>query len=461
MCLDAVLSRFVEQSPVTVMTQMLVDRALEPSWVDELFERYRQRQYKRELLFSTTVELMSLVALGLQPSVHAAVQARKGLSVSLAALYDKINRTEPGLARGLVVESARRLEAVAKELRQNQTPLCPGYRVLVLDGSHLPSSEKRLARLRPLQSGPLPGLSLVVYAPDAGIVVDLVPCEDGYSQERALMPHLLQTAKPGDLWLADRNFCTGAIIAGWQRQGASFAVREHTLSPKETPLTALEKVGRVETGWVYEQSVQIAGDGGDSIDLRRIDLRLDQPTEDGETDIYILTNLPRSWDARQVAMLYRKRWSIERMFQWLESVLQSEVRTLGYPRAALFAFSVAVLAFNVLSTIQSAIELQQASALRRKGFHLSLYYVAGEIRASYAGMMIAVPGEAWGCYQALSAEALTTALLQIAAHVELSKFRSHPRGPKKVPHKSGPSGVERPHVSTARILTGKPQGRRS
>jgi hypothetical protein len=134
MCLEAVLSRFAEQSPVTVMAQVLLDRALEPGWIDGLFEAHRQRQYKRELLFSTAVELMSLVSLGLQPSVHPVVQARKGLSVSLAALYDKINRMEPGLARAQVAGSAERLAPVLKEVRHKQEPFCPGYRVLVVDG---------------------------------------------------------------------------------------------------------------------------------------------------------------------------------------------------------------------------------------------------------------------------------------------------------------------------------------
>jgi hypothetical protein len=35
-----------------------------------------------------------------------------------------------------------------------------------------------------------------------------------------------------------------------------------------------------------------------------------------------------------------------------ESFPHSEVRTLGYPRAALFAFSVAILAFNALSAVR-------------------------------------------------------------------------------------------------------------
>jgi hypothetical protein len=86
MSLDAVLSRFMQQSPVTVMAHAIFDRVLEPGWLDQLFETYRQRQYKRELLFSTAVEYMSVVALGLQRSLHAAVQASKDLPVSLAAL---------------------------------------------------------------------------------------------------------------------------------------------------------------------------------------------------------------------------------------------------------------------------------------------------------------------------------------------------------------------------------------
>lgn len=460
MVLDAVLSRFIQQSPVTVMAHAILARALGPEWLDQMFETHRQRQYKRELLFSTAVEFMSVVALGLQRSVHAAVQARKDLPVSLAALYDKINRTEPGLARALVAGSAERLAPMLKEVGRIQAPLCPGYRVLVLDGSHLPATQKRLAPLRPLRSGPLPGQSLVVYDPDAGIVVDLVPGEDGYSQERALMPDLLDKAQPGQLWIADRNFCTTNILSGWGAQGAAFAVREHGRSPNPTELNERRKIGCIETGVVYEQAVQLDLADGGTMPVRRIELHLDHPTEDGDTVIRILSNLPPAVNAKRIATLYRRRWSIERMFQWLESVLQSEITSLGYPRAALFAFSVAVLAFNVLSTIRSSIERQHDVDPQDEKARLSFYYIAGEIRASYMGMMIAVPSEAWRQYQTLSPKMFSATLLRIAAHVDLSRMRGHPRGPKKPVKKSGPSGKARPHVSTARILANARSGRR-
>jgi|GEM_PF-2163779 len=59
------------------------------------------------------------------------------------------------------------------------------------------------------------------------------------------------------------------------------------------------------------------------------------------------SNLPATIDARQIADLYRRRWHIEGMFQRLESVLQSELRSLGHPRAALLGFAVAVLKRSV------------------------------------------------------------------------------------------------------------------
>jgi hypothetical protein len=49
-------------------------RALLAQWIDEVFEHNRQRQYPRELLFSSVVELMTLVTLGLRPSLHAAAR---------------------------------------------------------------------------------------------------------------------------------------------------------------------------------------------------------------------------------------------------------------------------------------------------------------------------------------------------------------------------------------------------
>ena len=111
---DSILERFVETTPLTVMARMALERALDPGWVDALFEDERERQYTRELLFSTVVELTSAVALGLQPSLHTAAQASRSLSVSLPALYGKLQRTEPALMGALVRGTFERLAPTAQ-----------------------------------------------------------------------------------------------------------------------------------------------------------------------------------------------------------------------------------------------------------------------------------------------------------------------------------------------------------
>ncbi|QRE74983.1 hypothetical protein F1D61_16525 [Methylobacterium aquaticum] len=167
------------------MARTALEHALPAGWVDEVFEQHRQWQYTRELLFSTVVRLMMLVALGLRSSLHAAAREAEDPTVSLPALYDKVNRTEPALLRALVRGSAARLAPVMTAAGTVH-PSLPGYALRVLNGNHLPGSDKRLKPLRALRGAALPGLPLVVYDPDTGLAVDLAAAEDAYADERTL-----------------------------------------------------------------------------------------------------------------------------------------------------------------------------------------------------------------------------------------------------------------------------------
>ena len=111
--LSRMLERFKQKSAVTVMAQLALERALDSRWINEVFERESSSQYTRELLFSTTVDVMSLVSLGLAPSLHAAAQSMEGqLSVALTSLYNKGNGVEPAVVRALVAGSAEQLTPV-------------------------------------------------------------------------------------------------------------------------------------------------------------------------------------------------------------------------------------------------------------------------------------------------------------------------------------------------------------
>jgi IS4 transposase len=447
-----VLDQFVQQCPLTVMARMTLQRALRPEWVDALFESHREWQYTRELTFSTVVDITSLVALGMSPSLHAAARRDASLTVSMAALYAKVNRTEPALLRALVRGSAEQLLPVVEPLRAGRTPLLPGFRIRVVDGNHLPASDKRLAPLRDFRGAALPGHALVVFDPELGLAVDLIPCEDAYASERVLMPAAMEAARAGDLWLADRHFSTRPILLGLVARNAHFIIREHKAHPNPTAVWPRKRIGRSETGVVFAQRVTIPTADGGVQRLRRIEIELYEPTSDGETLIRLLTNLPKATaDARTVALLYLERWTVENLFQRLESALHSEVRTLGKPRAALLMFATAVVAFNVLSVLQSSVET--AHALAPEADVVSTWHLAQEVRSHYVGMMVALPAAGWTSLVEEAPEGFTRTLLRFARHVDLRHIRKNPRKPKVAKPKGyAPRKDVQRHISTARVL---------
>lgn len=135
------------------------------------------------------------------------------------------------LVRALVQQSLVRLSEVLTPMMKDKAPTVPGYCLRIVDGNHLPASEKRLKPLRGFRGAALLGHSLVVYDPDLDLVVDLVPCEDAHAQDRSLMQTAQSQAQPEDLWIVDCNFSTRRIFCGLHGRGSSFIVREHGCTP--------------------------------------------------------------------------------------------------------------------------------------------------------------------------------------------------------------------------------------
>jgi len=448
MLLAPIFERFVEHSPVSVMVRGCLEHALVPDQLDELFRRQARQQYTRELLFSSVVDLIGLVVIGVRKSVHAAYQASPGqITVSLTSVYNKLQGLEPHLAAELVRYAARRLEPVLLELGGTTPEPVPGYRLRVLDGNHIPATEHRLKETRDNAAAPLPGQALVVLDPALGLVTDVFPCADGHAQERALLDEVLARVQPRDLWLGDRNFCVRNFLL--QVAGkAFFVIREHANLSWECTGKVYGR-GRIEGARVREQRVALRRDDGTPVYLRRVVLTLDQPTRDGDTEIALLTNLPAAdADARAVGRLYRKRWTIEGAFQELALALQSEIDTLCYPSAALFVLCVALVAYNVLEVVKGSVRAAHGAGAAEE---VSAYYLADEIAGTQRGMMIAIPAEHWHVFRTLGPEQLAEVLLELAGKVRLEAFRRHRRGPKKPPVKRRYS-KKHPHVSTAQLL---------
>ena len=450
MSLGKVFEPFIAQRPICVMARGVLEHLFHAERIDALFARTAEVQYTRELLFSSVVDLMGQVVLGIQPSVHAAYQAQADqLGVSDQAVYDKLNHVELGVSAALVRDAAQQAAPVIGALQAELPPLMPGYRTKILDGNHLAASAHRLEELRRTWAAPLPGQILVVLDQQQMLATEVVLCEDGHAQERSLLGQVLPLVEKDDLWIADRNFCTVAFLCGIAARGGSFVIRQHG-QLKGTLVGARLFKGSIDTGAVYEQQLRLVNGQGDTVTLRRITIALHEPTRAGDTEIHVLSNVPvGQTSAQKLAESYGKRWTIETMFQELTATLTCEVKALAYPKAALFGFCLALMAYNAVSVLKAALRAVYGPVTVQQD--VSVYYLSLEISQTYDGMMVAIPSQHWTLFRTLSAQQLADILKELAANVDLGRYKKHPRGPKqkrtkRTAYKNGS------HVSTARIL---------
>jgi Transposase DDE domain len=446
----SVIDRFVQRCPAAVMVRATLENLLRPERLNQIFEGTAQRQYLKKLMFSDLVAVMSAVATRTHQSVHASYQAaKKSLGISSTALYGKLNRLEPGISAALVRETAVDAAAVIDAMPKARRELLPGFEVQYLDGNHLAATEHRVAELRRTRQGPLPGQTLAILDAQRDLITELILCEDGHAQERSLLPELLERIEAKKVIGADRNFCTTKFLFGLVARQAYFVIRQHKSTLFWRKRGKRTRIGRIETGVLYEQAIELH-DGDKSLTVRRITVELDQPTESGDAEIHILTNLSgEQATAKQVAKVYQKRWTIEGAFQTLTDVLRCEVETLGYPKAALFSFSIAVLAYNTYAVVKAA--LRSVHGVEKVNEELSDYHLMHDVVLTHVGMEIAVEESVWTRYESMSARRLAKELLGLAKRVQLTRYPKKKRGPKK-PQPRKKSGAGSPHLATARVL---------
>ena len=164
--------------------------------------------------------------------------------------------------------------------------------------------------------------------------------------------------------------------------------------------------------------------------------------------LHLVTNLPATAASGvAVSELDRKRWTIEGRFLEMSQTLQAEPATLSYPKAALFAFCLGLVASNAVALLKGAVRsVHGAEAVEQ----LSSYAVALDIQQLHRGMMVALPAEQWVVFRDRPAAELAAVLRELAASIEWRRYRKTTRGPKK-PQRRKMSRTGG-HVSTHRLL---------
>ncbi len=258
---------------------------------------------------------MSQVVFCVQPSVRAAYRAHEAdVGTSIISVYNKLNGLETHTSSALVRYSAREFAPLIASMGGERAPWLAGYRITIVDGNCLEASEHRIKELRAAPGRAFPGKSLVVYAPAQGLVTDVFPCEDGHTQERALLGPVLTSVQKNDRWMADRHFCPRAFLTEIDARGGFFVIREHQGLPWEMG-SPLRSCGRTPTGQLAQQRVCVVDEQGHKPLFRRLQITLAQATRDGDMFLSILTNFPCQVSAQPVAQLYQNRWKLATAFQ--------------------------------------------------------------------------------------------------------------------------------------------------
>ena len=135
----------------------------------------------------------------------------------------------------------------------------------------------------------------------------------------------------------------------------------------------------------------------------------------------------------------------------MTEVLRCEINTLAYPKAALLGFCVALVGFNILAAVRSALRSEHGAEAVDEG--VSSYHVMCEVRETHRGMIIALPPESWAPVRGLGLAEFVELLREVASQANLRKYPLTHRKPKPAGKRSRSRRNKKgKNTATARLL---------
>lgn len=263
-----------------------------------------------------------------------------------------------------------------------------GLRVHVVDGTTLtapdtPENQKAF----PQQKGQRPGCGfpilrlLAFFALATGMITGWIHGAYGQS-ELALLQHLWDTLRPGELLLGDRGFCTWGLLAQCQARQvhAVFRVRGSRrrdfrrgkrLSPDEREVHWTKPTLRPRTITVAEWNRLPA-----SLTLRLVRSRLEVRGFRTRQVILVTTLLDRdAYPLHALSQLYLRRWEMELTLRHLKVTLQMDHLSCKTPENLQREIRLHLLMHNLVRRVM-------LEAARRHRAPLSRLSFAGALAAS-------------------------------------------------------------------------------
>jgi len=300
---------------------------LTESMCEEVFAATRNRERQRKwTLFAMVWFWIGLLQGRYSSQTRALLEARAGsplfppVDASPEAFFLKAQAVRPVFFQNVFRAYTERLKREAPASFETELPISAQAfpNIFAIDGSRLDKVARLLKVARSTTKAILPGSMEAVYDLRRGLLHELYFDPDGCVAEISMFEQVLASIPKNSLLVDDRYYAKPVI---WQAvaQRDLFMVSRYNKTVKKRRVEVLEEVRTAEL-CVDDWLVDMGGrqHGTSSVRLRWVHLW------NGDFEITLITNVldPKVLTPLQLMALYRRRWSVERMYLALKEVLE-------------------------------------------------------------------------------------------------------------------------------------------
>ena len=318
-------SRAVEEVPSADYLSVIW-KHLTKSLCDEVFAATRESERQRKwTLFALIWFWISLLKSGYTSQTRALLEARAGsplfpqVDATPEAFFQKVQDVRPVFFRSLFHGFTERLKPEVPATFEQELPISIEAfpEIYATDGSRLAKVGRLLKVARKTSRAILPGSMQGVYDMRRGILHDLYFDPDGCVAEIAMFEKVVDSIPRGALLTDDRYYAKPVI---WEKANARgiFMVSRYNRTVKKQRVKVLERKRSKKLN-VDDWLVDMGGrqPGTKPVRLRWVRLW------NKDFELTLITHVldPTVLTPAQLMALYRRRWSIERMYLALKDVL--------------------------------------------------------------------------------------------------------------------------------------------
>lgn len=307
---------------VSVIWQHLTE-----SMCEEVFAATRERERQRKwTLFALVWFWIALLQSRFSSQTRALLEARAGsalfppVDATPEAFFQKIQTVRPVFFQNVFRAYTERLKPEATPSFERELALDPKVfqNVFAVDGSRLEKVGRLLKVARATTKAILPGSMEAVYDLRRGLLHELYFDPDGCVAEIKMFEKILPSIPRGSLLVDDRYYAKPVI---WQQVGEQglCMVSRYNKTVKKRRIQVLAKTRSSKLSiddWLVDMGGSQAGTT--PVRLRWVHIW------NGQFEIILITNVldPTVLTPLQLLTLYRRRWSVERMYLAMKDVLE-------------------------------------------------------------------------------------------------------------------------------------------